>query len=83
MFTTKPCQQVLHSQVFLNSSRGGDSTTNNDENDIKNKKITLNNPASDVSLSKQTSWTASSTVLLCSLFLILQNLDPIERNLSL
>lgn len=69
MFTTKPCLQVPHSQAFLNPSRGGDSTTNNDDNDVKSKAITLNNSASVVSLSEQT-WTATSTVLLFILILL-------------
>lgn len=74
MFTTKPCLQEPHSQVFSNTSRDGNSTTNDDGNNLTNKTIIFNNPANDVSLSKQTSWTASNMVL-CSLFLILQKIS--------
>lgn len=40
MFTIKPCLQVPHSQAFWNSSKDGVSTTNNDDNDVKNLTIT-------------------------------------------
>lgn len=81
MFTTKPCLEVPHSQDFLITPRGGDSITNNDDNVIKIKAITLNSPASDVSFSEQI-WTASSMVFFCSLFLILQKLRSKRKKLA-